>query len=520
MSPLPRALMNRFVEAILDQHPAWLKKPTRGAIAAKLRRASGARLRNRGADEGLAARQEALAGFTLGYASKIEKQGHSKGAYQRRSWMDFRATLLACLDVDEWRERAETILGRAVNLSLLERIFRPRFGGLSPMERAAEKYLQETMGCNPEYSGQVVQIDGSGLPVEVANGWGRARRDGELQQIFLACTDMGSLRTFIYREANTHEIHMWDPALQEWLFRLGFAPEMVIGDEVGRSFNALRFLDEGKTPNLTLGVRLWLAAGVKPYCHLPGNARGKGAVESGGIKAMKSTVKRFLAARWIAKELAGTAPYSDGAADYRAVESESEWCALLSQCEDALNARMLQRKGLSRQEAWDADPLGVEKRAERALAADARETYRDICSRVRVWKVAGNTKLIARKDGRRAFADLRDPLPACSHDRLAVMFPAGLRAGDDAFGGDLWRGVVVQDRKGQPEYFPVEALCPKQSWLGFDLNRPTINEHPVAIPELEHQRKRRAWSEAAAMREGTTGGPVAPAEEDSVLRSE
>lgn len=520
MRPLPRRLMDQFCDAILDQHPAWLKTATRGALAARLRRASGACLRNRQADPDLDARKEALATYTLSFAAKIEKQAHSKGAYQRRSWLSFRPVLEGLLDVEAWRERAETILGREVNLAMLERIFRSRFGGLSPVERGADEYLQRTVGFRPEWCGQVVQIDGSEIPVEVLNGWGRARRDGDLAQIFLACTDMGSLRTLIYRQADTSEVHLWDPALQEWMFGLGFAPEMVIADEVGRSFNALRYAKEGEAPNLSLGVRLWLAAGVRPYCHKPGNPRGKAAVESGGVKSFKNTAKRFLCARWAAKELAGMARYYKGAADYRTLDSENEWCEILAACEGALNARLLQRMGMPRQAAWDADPLGVEKRAERALAADARETYRGICARAHVWTVAGNSKLLARHNGRRAYADLVTPLPDAANDRTAIMFPCGLLKRDEQYDGELWRGVVVQDRAGQPVYHAVEALCAKQSFLGFDLNKPTIHEHAVNVPELRHERRKRAWDRAAVLKEGTTGQPVAPAVEDSVLKDE
>ena len=515
MQPLPRGVMDAFIEAIITQRPTWMGAPTRGAIVAKLRRASGTRLRARTADDQLSKRKEALARFTLGYVAQIEGQGHSKGAYQRRSWMSFRPALESLLDVGEWRQRADEILGRDVNLPLLERIFRPLFGGLSPMERAAEDYMQRTLGFRAEYAGQVVQIDGSELPVNVLNGWGRARKDGDLAQTFLVCTDMDSLRSMIYREASTSEVHLYDPALQEWLFRLGFAPEMTIGDEIGRAFNALRYLKEGEAPTLTLGVRLWLAAGVKPYCHKPGNPRGKAAVESGGVKSFKNVVKRFLSARWVAKELAGCAPYYKGAADYRTVESESDWRGMLQQCEQALNNKLLQRAGLTRQETWDSDELGVQKRNERALAPDARETFREICNRARVWQVAGNTKLLARHNGQKAFADLLTPLPDSATDRLAVMFPAGLRAGDEKYGGDLWRGVVVQDRAGQPTYHAIEALYAKRSHSGVDLSMPTIHDHVQALPEREHERKLRAWRTAAR-----PAAEVREATNDSVLKSE
>lgn len=514
-------LPKKFYDDIRAQAPTWLKgSTTDGAIGARLRRMGMQRRRSRSRDEDLTSRKERLASYTLAYIARIESKEHSKGAYQQRSWMDFRAGLLGMIDVPEWKEKAEEILGQQITAAKLDRIFRPLWGGLSPAERAVDRYYQETTGFRPEWSGQVIQIDGSELPVEVLSGWGRARRDGDLAQIFLACTDMGSLRTQIYPEATTSEVHLWDPALQSWLFALGFAPEMVIADEIGRCFHALRNLEIGEPPQLTLGVRLWLAAGVLPHVHRPGRAQAKGAVECGGVKSFKSSLKRVLVAKWLAKELKGCATSS-----YRKVQTEGEWRAMLAESEQMLNARILQRTGLSREQTWLQDAEGVKQRAARALSPNAAETYRAICSRAHVWQVLGGRQIIARQDGRRAIADLRLPIDDDARECPVVVFPAGLRAGDEQYGGELWRGLVIQNRTGQPKYFAVDVLCAKKSFLGYDLNRPTINEHPVAKAETEHERRRRVWAEAAkatGLKEATNDAPVSggPATPEDCYRPE
>lgn len=512
--PGVRALREDFWQDVRAAAPIWLKTSNRQAFVAAMNRTlPNAGLRQRDRDDSLPQRRARLAAEALKLCAPIENTGHKKGAGYARSWMDLRASLRAIYDTPDFKALMLDVYGDELGWTSFEKLFRNHFGQVSPVERAMDRYVQDTLGLRPEYAGQIVQLDGSELPVHVLQGWGRARKDGDLAHVFAALTDAASLRTWLHGEGTTSEVYLWSPLLVKFFEAEGFAPELIIADEGGRGFNALRHQHTDKPLELDPGVRLALAAGVKPYCHRPRNPKGKGAVEAGGIKAAKSTMKYLLAKRFVEalmrelKGQAGAAP-----ANYRTLESEQAWREVADAWETQLNSRLVARVGdgrLTRQGVWDHETQAA-RRAERALAAGWEERYVEVISRGFVMQHY-NGKLCRA----RTRAELRAPLGcAVPEGAYAVLFPGGLRVGDADAGEDLLRGVIVEGTRGQPQYHAVEALKVRATWLGFTFDQPKLGQHPVGKPETEHDRRRRAWNEAArgmkhfvAARQGTTDEP-------------
>lgn len=509
--PGVRNLRRQFYADIRSQSPAWLNRSNNdNAINAMLRRAlPTAKLRQRSRDEELTGRNSKIAAFTLRFAATIESKHHSKGAYQRRAWMDLRATLLGLWDTAEFRAKIHEIADAEISFQTFERIFRDDFGKVSPMERAAKVWAPDKLGPLCEYPGQIVQMDASELPVEIAAAWGRARKDGDVAEIVAAIIDVGSLKTWMRIEGTTSEVYLWNPLIQQFFESTNYAPELFIMDEGGRGVNTLRHQQAGQPLTLDAAIRLLVASGAKPHCHTPGLPRAKGTVEAGAMKAGKSRLKRLLAGRFCKAlfDEAKNIPVS-----YRSFETEADWRTLSAELEPGLNSRVVPRVGdgtLTRSQIWDL-PEYAAKREERALAKDWREKWQSIVSRGFAMEVRGNATLYWKG----ARAELRTPLGRPVKDgSIAILFPGGIRAGDDQIGDELLRGLIIEDTRGQPVYHAVEALKVKKSFLGFELDRPKITEHPIAIPETAHQRKVRAWHEAgkalpAALREATTDSPI------------
>ena len=494
------ALRDQLLSDIKAAMGTWLPEPnehgevTRGAIRNKLRRASPhRRLRQRGEKTEarcaeLAQRRRTLSQYTLDFAAAIESVPHSKGAYGERAWMDLRATLLGCYDRPEFQAEITKIYGHLLSYSAFERIFRAEFGAVSPVERAAERYDQATIGKAPDYCGQYMQIDGSELPITVLSGWGRARNDGDIAYPFGAILDQGSLKSWLEAEGNTSEVYLWDPLLLKFYRSANYAPERLLSDRGGRLWRGLEDQHAGEPLNLYPGLRLTLAVGCEPAMHLPHAARTKGGIEAGAMKAGKSVMKRLLVGKYVAaifRELKDVPP------NYRTLTSEASWRELMSEWEQALNARTVKRVGdgtYTRQGAWDL-PQYVAKRNERRLAADWEARYPDIIRRGFCMAVRGENTLYWKG----ARAQLLTPLGRKLDDKaVAILFPGGLRAGDEQYGDELLRGVVIEPSKGLPTFTTIQALKVKKTFLGFDSDR--INqEHPIAVPETEHDRRRRSY---------------------------
>ncbi|HEY3321691.1 MAG TPA: helix-turn-helix domain-containing protein [Planctomycetota bacterium] len=507
------ALLKRFYDDVRAQHPTWLKGACDdGNLSKKLRRLSGVSIRDRQRDPDTAKRHADIFNFAVNYVACVEQHAHSKSAYQGRSWQDQRATLLGYWDTPEFKARLFEVAGRKLAFGTFEHIYRALCGKLSPAERANEKYVQACLGDVPDYAGQYLQIDGSGIPVEVLNGWGKARADGDLDQVAAFITDVLSLRTWIHTEGNTSEVYLWSPLLMKFFRSQNFAPEKLLTDLGGRLFHTLRAQQPGQSINLDEGLRLALAVGVQPANHTAHNARAKGVVERAGVGAGKSSLKRVLVAR-IAKALfteLSRVPLDHGHVNYRQIASEMEWREIVGVWERMLNARKVHRVDAGqyeRDEVWML-PQYVERRAQRALVADWTERYGNVIASGFCMEVRGQSKLHykgARAELRTALAE---PLRAGS---VAILFPGGLRKGDEQYSDELLRGVIIEPREhgGLPTYHGIEALKVKKSFAGYDLDRPKVNEHPKAIPETEHERQRRVFVEAgkvipAKVRQATT----------------
>jgi len=513
--PNVRALRAKFCDDIRAQAPTWLgDSTTDGAINAKLRRAGSVTLRSRAKDAGLAERKAVAANFTLRYAAQIESDGHSKGAYQNRSWMDLRATLLGLWKVDAFKNKVTELLGREPSYHAFERIFRDEFGKVSPAERAAEKYFQPTHGLLTEYCGQHLEMDASEFPIKVLDAWGRSRANGEIAHPFAALLDRGSLKAWTICQGDTSEVYLWSPLLLKFFEAEQYAPEKIIMDEGGRGFKvlrqALKWAQEGKELPLDPGQRLALAVGVEPYCHSPHHPAGKGLVESAGMKVGKSTMKKVLVCRF-AKAL--IAEIKSAPSSYREVHGEAVWQEILREWELALNSRVVKRIGdgtLTRDAAYLL-PDHAARRNERRLADGWQEQWRRTVAQGFVMEVRGENTLYWKG----ARAEVRTPLGRpVQAGAAAILFPGNLRAGDDQHGGDLLRGVIVEQTGGQPIYHQIEAVKVAKTFLGFETDRNKAGAHPIAIPETEHQRRQRAWveagkqlpmQEAAQKKEATTG---------------
>ncbi|MCZ7645257.1 MAG: hypothetical protein M5U26_08235 [Planctomycetota bacterium] len=445
-TPRVRELRAAFAADVFDFAPTWLRplarragetdaeyaQRRRQAMASALRRTAGdVRLRVRACDEELANRKAKLANWALSYIAEIERHDttrlpaelrakfrNTKGAGKPRAWMDLLATILGCWDEPEFQAQAEALYGAQLSALTFERIFRAHFGGLSPVERAMDAYFQRTEGLLPEYAGQIVQMDGSELPVHVLQGWGRARKDGKIDRVFAALTDCASLRTWLRCEGTRSEVYLWSPLLIRFFEETGFAPELIMGDEGGRGFASLRHQKPGEPLSLEPGIRLALLAGAAPHTHTPGLARTKGSVEAGGIKSTKSTVKRVLVRRFVSALLRELKSATPGIVprDYRLIESEAAWTEIFGEVEGALNARCVRRAAdghWSRAQIWAHDAF-AEARSRRALAAGWQERWQGLVAQGVAMRLRGQRQLSLKQTR----AELRTVLPAGRARRL------------------------------------------------------------------------------------------------------
>lgn len=513
--PNVRALRRKLCNDIRDQAPTWLGKSTRGnsksdgAIMARLRRESRVNLRIRKSDEALADRKTKVAMYALRFAAQIEKHSHSKGGYQGRAWMDCRATLWGLWDTPEFRAGVIEIYGKEISFQTFEKMFARVCGGVSAMERAAKNYVQQTIGADVEYAGQYVQMDGTEFPVDVARAWGVARSDGKVDYPAAFITDVASLRTWLHCEGTTSEVYLWNPVILKFLSETNFAPEFFMSDQGGRSLNSINIQKAGEHLTLDPAIRLLLAIGTRPLIHTPGNPRAKGAIEAGGCKAAKSTAKRLLVRRFTSALFSEIKKIP---ASYRKLDTEGEWREILRETEQMLNARIIKRVGdgtHTRENVWMQEEY-VARRHERALAPDWQEKWRDVVAQGFAMQVRGENKLYWKG----ARAELLTPLGRPIEDgSVAILFPGGLRAGDEALGDQLLRGVIVEPRQGQSLFHAIEAKKIGTSFLGFETDRNLVGKAPIAIPETEHERRKRMWVEAGQtvpppLREGTSGSQI------------
>lgn len=502
-TPGVRERRNAFVEHC--QNLPWTFKwkdglARRQKIIKTMCQICGGRLRDRGIDEELAQRKEQACQFALPYVAAIESDGHKKGAGKPRAWMDLTDSLEPAWKISEFRQTVFNILGKEIAYSTFAKMFLKAYGQVSPVERASERFMQELLGPQPEWAGQWLQMDGSEVPITVNGGVGRARKDGVIDYPFAALTDVASLQTWLHTEGTTAEVYLWGPLLKRFFIEQRYAPIKIVTDKGGRGFRTLNTQTPGHVVQMEEGIALALAVGIEPYIHLPENPRGKGSVESGGIKSGKKSLKQALAYRFIKAALTEIKSVPPS---YRTLNSEDEWRRLQVVWEEGLNGRKLKRAfdgQFTRRQVWDREEYAA-KRAERALVPNWEERWKamwtnGLCVCV---EVVGQ-KTLYLKDSR---VELSVPLPEkLANGSYAVLFPGGLRVGDDEKGDALLRGVVVEPRKGQPKYHTIECMRVKKNQLGFETDRPKAGEHPVARPETEHDQKVKAWFE---------GGKVVPA---------
>ena len=236
--------------------------------------------------------------------------------------------------------------------------------------------------------------------------------------------------------------------------------------------------------------------------------RARGACDFATAK--RDTIFNIITVRKaLEKELAG-----HGLKIARHFDSQQELHAAITELRESVNERHLARAGDTRINLWN-DPESAAIRDSRALVSNARQIWEGIVDRTKVAQVNGRYLIGKSMSGQRISADLTTDLEFKPQECPALVFPTGLRVGDDPEG---LRVLIIQERQGQPIYHIAEAKASSKDKRGFDERKPIFGEGKyVAAPdtqqdqlskfrkqEIEIHRER-----VSALREGTTGEPVA-----------
>jgi hypothetical protein len=527
-----RAEARAFKSALRER--GWAQGKSERALLTILSAGGVVRKRLRLPDAARAARDQRMADYLLTRLAPAETHGISGGqAFDRRCWGPQRAAIEGLLRSPAERARiaavwhGETAGEPQINaderrcgtgadpigvhprssavpsLDMLDRVFRAHHGVASRLAVAsdhARHVLSATIGFRFQHARQGLMCDATRLPVKVARGWGRAQKNG-LAHWLHVLTDAESLYTRLYVHAERSETAAWDRVLERWLVELGYAPVLLYSDETSSLAADLRRQVPGEPCTLGPGLRLWLAAGVELLAHTAGRPGAKGAVESGGVKAAKTELKKLMIARAAERDL----PMDR----YREFENQGEWDALCRDWQPALNARRLRETNLTRESAWN-EPDSVAWSESRALDRTALATRRQITDAVQVGMMSGRSCRFKRPGERTHGAELLDPdgrLPGNPDGATVIIAPAGLRMGDDP---DVHRVVVLTQSPepgGRLRPFFLQARAVRETIFGRPEFKPLYGEHPVGKHLTLDEARQAAW-QRAALREGTNDEPV------------
>jgi hypothetical protein len=499
-----------FVRACWHQPWAfgWAESCRRKKIMTALNRAAGIKLRDRAPDADVQKTRAAILSI-IGppYADHRKRDQHSKGAYDAHAFGSAKACLQGVLDTPAIQKALTEAVGEIPTFNYCYELVRSSLHVDSYAE--VKDHIQQTIGFRPAYDGHVLLADATGLPVRVDGAWGaknpgsRGNKNGFQKHWLHMAVDVGSAYSWIHPTFSDNEASGWPPFLS-WLLidQLQYAPEHLSVDEVSGVFSWLRDPAADGIPNLPAEVLLWLAAGVKPYVHAPGRPTG-GAHAEVNIKGAKNTLARITIRRALEKELAG-----QGLKKSRHFDSQAELLSTIGELREKINARHLGRAGDTRVNLWN-DAESAAKRSLRALVPNAAAIWREIVSRTKTASVSGKT-IMGKSGGSRIVADISTDLDFKPLDCPALVFPCGLRVGDDP---ELRRVLLVEPRPGQPVYHLAEAKVALRDRRGFDLRQPIYGTGYVAAAETRNDQIQKFRDEASelhrarvsALKTGTTG---------------
>jgi len=438
-------------------------------------------------DEDLAEQKARLADYMAGFINRIEKEEHSKGAYQQRRWGDRRPTLLGLMELPEFRDAVRSIMGRDLKVFALEKIYAEHYGGASMVEQKIEAF-SETEGFQAGIAGRVWMMDATGLPVKVRGD------EGAKHWLHVGC-DIESAYSLLYTHCNhiaekqSSENAGWDQATAWMLAELGYAPERVICDRVSGLFAGLDRLQAGAPPLLSAGVLAWLLADTQPMVHAPKRATAKGQVES-AVRISKGVIKQAMVARAIAQEMRLGKLQS-----YRQFETAEGWYRLFETSRAAMNAKKLVRANCSRLEKWLGHAESVAWRETRKLKPELIEDLKrhaagkfapllmDMVARCQVGEIAGRWVRVKKADGRSETAEILGALKNSLQEMPVLCLPSGMLESDAD--PDLFRLVAVEQRAGQNVYHKLNAQAVAKTFFGLPVNKPMIGQHPVAVPDTK-----------------------------------
>ncbi|MCX7805927.1 MAG: helix-turn-helix domain-containing protein [Planctomycetota bacterium] len=492
-----RARRRALLDAIREACP-WAATLSDGAICARMVRLHGVRpgRRSRCGGRPTAERDRAWAAILGAALAAHRKEAVSKGAYDDRAPGSRRKQLVALLALPEMRERLQAEAGAVPTIHQAERVLRRYVGRVAPRAEC-RAYIDGCLGTRARYAGQVMYTDGTGPQVRVLRRWGIRSSKGVLKPQWYVLADQASGRISIHPSMAAGEAALdpagqsaWSAALWEWLFSLGFAPEVLVMDAISGLAGDLARLEPGRPPALTKGVLLWLAAGALPYVHQPARPTGGAHVER-AIREAKDAWAAKLIADAVAAELAGAGPTRA-----REFGSFTEFVRATRELEESLNA-MAYRGAESRAALWER---GAAERASRALAPDARARADAILAAARV-TVHQAGRLRCRVGEKVVAADVMpetlrlSPRAPAGHrlpeDAPALTFPGGLLASDPP---DLVRAVIVEVHDGQPLFHAAAARVASLDEYYQDTRLPYFGEGFRARP-------RSVEDEKAAMRD-------------------
>ena len=513
-----RAERSAFIDRCFDQPWAlrWSKESRRDKIVKALNKMARIKIRERSACEFTSAKREIIFNLVAPpYQSHRKTNWHSKGADDKHAFGSCKSSLKAVLETEAIRRALrEALSGEVPSFQYCYDLIREKL----PVDSYGEVKdpLQKTIGFRPAYDGHVLLADATGIPVRVQGAWGAKREGAEgnrrgFQKHWLHLgVDVASAHTWIYPTFSDNEAAGWHPFLK-WLLldQLGYVPEHLSVDQVSGVFTWLCDPDDRlASPNLSREVLLWLAAGCKPYIHQPKRPTG-GAHAEVTVKGVKDEFNRITVRKALEKELAG-----HGLKIARHFDSQQELHAAITELRESVNDRHLARAGDTRVNLWN-DAESAALRDQRALVSNARDIWEDIVDRTKVAQVNGNYLIGKSLNGQRITADLTTALDFKAQECPALVFPTGLRVGDDPEG---LRVLIIQERQGQPIYHVAEAKAALKDKRGFDERKPIFGEGKfIAAPDTQQDQlsKIRAREAAVhrervgALREGTTGEPVA-----------
>lgn len=240
-----------------------------------------------------------------------------------------------------------------------------------------------------EFAGSVFFVDAFTIRITFQ----KRKRPQYLDKTIYICADLASMYTLLFTKDSSTEEDGWSDAMENFLYRLGFAPEAVICDKSSKLFPDFRDHPGGKPP-LCSGALLWAAAGATPVVHHSMRGTGRAHIEA-EIKVAARCLHAIAVTRCLNLQFAGApAPmywFQDG----------NEFSSIFSKWEHRINEQVLTRARKPRIQLWN-----------HGESARWRE------SRVLTSEVVVKQKV------------LRESLVVAAENYRMLFMPAGLRVSD------------------------------------------------------------------------------------------